>query len=121
MLSKQVVAWHLVKTLHEAVLETRSSAISLSLPIYDDGIEIYGYGIILIMIVTMLWHPVLHGYNKPLYNLALTFWLLRTFGQMAMSEHSTMASKLQFGQVIETSNINTISWYKPPSWSTMSS
>ena len=54
MLSKQVAAWHLVKTLCEAVLETGSSAISLSLPIYDDGMETYGYGIILIMIVTML-------------------------------------------------------------------
>ena len=62
--------------------------------------ETYGYGIILIMIVTMLWYPVLHGYDKLSYTLALTFWLLCTFGQTAMSEHSTMASTLQFDQVI---------------------
>ena len=70
--------------------------------------ETYGHGIILIMIMTMLWHPVLHGYNKLLYYMALTFWLLRTFRQTAMSEHSMMASTLQFDQVINTSNINTV-------------
>ena len=70
--------------------------------------ETYGYGIILIMIVTMLWHPVLHGYNKRPYYMALTFWSLPTFGQMATSEYSTMASTLQFDQVIDASNINTV-------------
>ena len=34
--------------------------------------ETYGHGIILIMIVTMLWHPVLHGYDKQSYYMALT-------------------------------------------------
>ena len=70
--------------------------------------ETYDYGIIFIMIVTMLWHPVLHGYNKRLYYMALTFWSLPTFGQTATSEHSTMASTLQFDQVIDASNINTV-------------
>ena len=50
-LSKQVAAWYLVKTLGKAVLETCSSAISFC---YDYGMETYGYGIILTMIVTML-------------------------------------------------------------------
>ena len=70
--------------------------------------ETYGYGIILIMVVTMLWHPILYGYDKPLYTLPLTYWLLSTFRQTAMSEYSMMASTLQFSQVIDTSNINTI-------------
>ena len=70
--------------------------------------ETYGHGIILIMIVTMLWHPVLHGYDKRSYYMALTFWSLPTFGQTAMSEHSTMASTLQFNQVINASDINTV-------------
>ena len=33
--------------------------------------ETYGHCIIFIMIVTMLWHPVLHGYNKRSYYMAL--------------------------------------------------
>ena len=51
-----MVAWHLVKVLREAVLETCSSAISLGL-YYDDygyTMETNGDGIILIMTVTML-------------------------------------------------------------------
>ena len=91
-------------------LETCSSAISLSIYYYYDyGMETYGHGIILIMIVTMLWHPVLHGYDKRSYYMALTFWSPPTFGQTATSEHSTMASILQFDQVIDASNINTVS------------
>ena len=63
MLSKQVAAWHLVRILYKVVLETCSSAISLSY-YYDYGMETYSYGVIFIMIVTMLWHSVLHGYDK---------------------------------------------------------
>ena len=62
-LSKQVAAWYLVKTLCEVVLETGSSAISFC---YNYGMETYGYGIILIMIVAGA--PIaLHTYLLSMY------------------------------------------------------